>query len=100
MLGFLQKPQTVTIYVDLANVGSLQKEQIQVDYGKRSLNVVVNNLNGKMYELSLPMLGGEIVPEKCKHKVSISCKLITSKLLSSKMCYTFHHQFFRSNQTP
>ena len=67
--GFLQKPQTITIYVDLANVGSLHRDQIQVDYGRRSLNIVINNLNGKTYELNLPNLGGEIVPEKCKHKV-------------------------------
>ena len=67
--GFLQKPQTVTIYVDLANVGSLHRDLIQVDFGRRSLNIVVNNLNGRTYELNLPNLGGEIVPEKCKHKV-------------------------------
>ncbi|CAB3984723.1 Hypothetical predicted protein [Paramuricea clavata] len=67
--GFLQKPQTVTIYVDLASVGSLHRDLIQVDYGRRSLNIVINNLNGKTYELNLPNLGGEIVPEKCKYKV-------------------------------
>ena len=69
--GFLQKPQTVTIYVDLANVGSLHRDLIQVDYGRRSLNIVINNLNGRTYELNLPNLGGDIVPEKCKHKVGL-----------------------------
>lgn len=75
-LGFLQKPQSITIYVDLAGVGSLHRELILVEYGRRSLDIVVNNLNGKTYELTLPNLAGDIVPEKCKHKVgsNIKCK--------------------------
>lgn len=67
--GFDQKPKTAFIYIELQDVGSLEKDQIKVDFGKRRLSVVVTNLKGKSHELNLPNLGGEIIPENCKYKV-------------------------------
>ena len=69
--GYDEKDNSVTIYIGgLPGVGGLEKDQIKVEYKKNGFSFVVSNLNGKTHELDLPNLAGEVIPEKCKHKVS------------------------------
>ncbi|GKZ00063.1 hypothetical protein MPSEU_000959700 [Mayamaea pseudoterrestris] len=56
----------VTVYVPLAGVGKIPKENVQCHYTKSSFDLIVNDLNGKSYRLYKDNLEKDIDPEQCK----------------------------------
>lgn len=56
----------VTLYVPIPGVGSIEKKNIQCDFGKDSFDVTVANLNGKNYRLKRDNLEHDIEPGKSK----------------------------------
>jgi len=74
-LGGYNSP-VVTLYLDLANVGSINKENIKCHFTKSSVDLVVHDLNGKNYRLLKDNLDKDIDPEKSKfvikkHKIIV-----------------------------
>jgi calcyclin binding protein len=56
----------VTLYVPLAGVGSIPKDQVKCDFTKTSFDLTVHDLNGKSYRLFRDNLEKDIDPDKCK----------------------------------
>jgi len=66
----------VTLYLDIANVGSINKGNIKCHFTKSSVDLVVHDLNGKNYRLLKDNLDKDIDPEKSKfvikkHKIIV-----------------------------
>lgn len=74
--------QYVTLYIDLPGVGSIPRDQISCNFTSESVDLVVNQLNGKNYRLFRNNLDKEIDDERCKYivkKEKIVIKLAKKK---------------------
>ena len=60
---------TVSVYISLPKVGSIDRTNITTEFAVRSLDLVVRNLDGKSYRLLKNNLANDIDPAKSKHIV-------------------------------
>jgi len=67
-LGGYNSP-VVTLYLDLPDVGSISKNNIQCHFTKSSVDLTVHDLNGKNYRLVKDNLDKDIDPDKSKYVV-------------------------------
>jgi hypothetical protein len=54
----------VLVVLKLSNVEKVEKKDLEVDFTKRSIRVVVNNLDGKNFIFGVPKLHHKIIPEE------------------------------------
>lgn len=80
--------ETITIYVELPDVGTV-KDQVHCNFTATSFDLVVSDLNGKNYRLVKDNLEKDIVPEKSKFVVKKNKVVI--KLQKVKGEYSFEH---------
>nr|WLO59334.1 calcyclin-binding protein [Cherax destructor] len=64
-----QSDKFMKLYITLKNVQSLQKDAVTTTFGKRSVQVLVQELDGKNYQLNITNLAKNIKPDASYHKV-------------------------------
>lgn len=77
--------KTVSVYISLAGVGSIDKSNISCPFTKSSFDLTIHDLKGKNYRLLKDNLDKEIDPEKSK--VVIKADRIVIKLAKVKTEY-------------
>lgn len=78
---------SLTVYVDLPNVGSVLKDNVTCKFGPYSFDLQVIDLDGKNYRLVQDNLEKDIVPESCK--VVVKKDKIVLKLVKKKGEYSY-----------
>ncbi|XP_071544748.1 calcyclin-binding protein [Panulirus ornatus] len=64
-----QSDKFMKIYISLKNIHGLGKDAVTTTFGKRSVQVMVQELDGKNYHLNITKLAGDIKPDASYHKV-------------------------------
>jgi calcyclin binding protein len=77
---------TVTVYVDLENVGSI-KDQVDVSFTKASFDLTVKNLQGRNYRLLKDNLEKDIVPNQSSFVVKKNKVVIKLQKVKGEFSY-------------
>jgi calcyclin binding protein len=75
----------VTLYVDLPGVGSIPRDNVKCDFKATSIDLIVNDLQGKSYRLFKDMLEKDIDPSKSK--IIVKANKVVVKLAKVKKEY-------------
>jgi calcyclin binding protein len=75
----------VTLYVDLPGVGSIPRDNVQCDFKATSIDLIVNDLQGKSYRLFKDSLEKDIDPSKSK--IIVKANKVIVKLAKVKKEY-------------
>lgn len=74
-----QSDKFMKLYVTLKGVQRLDKELVKTEYTTKSFSLRVENLDGSNYVCRIAGLWGNIVPDKCHHKVKTDTVLLMLK---------------------
>jgi len=74
-----QEGLDVKIYFDLQEVGTLAKEDVQIEFTKKSIEMKIHNLKGKNYKFSISELNKAIDPDKSSFRIRPNKITITLK---------------------
>lgn len=71
-----QSDKFVKFYISLKNVQSLAKEKVVSSFEEKSLQLMVNELDGKNHQLTISNLAGQINPDSSYHKIKTDMVVI------------------------
>jgi len=87
--GWDQSDKFMKIYVSLAGLAGVTKDNITAEYTNNSFRLKVENVDGKNYQCHVGPLWAKIVPADCFHKLKTDNILVMLKKTVEKKTWAF-----------
>lgn len=84
-----QSDKFMKLYVTLKGVQRIEKELVKTEYTTKSFSLRVENLDGSNYVCRIAGLWGNIIPDKCYHRVKTDTVLLMLKKAEESKTWSY-----------